>query len=157
MGSRATPDWRFASLVIGLLLITPPSRSWAAKAPLTFEELLAQSLCIVSGEVIDVTHRNRTSKAEKAWGIHRDRVFSIKVRVTTVLRGTDLDAGNAIEVVAWRPILRIPPLPGLQGHTTIPEKGDSITVYVKKREGAVFHPILPNGIVIKKGIEGLRR
>ena len=61
-----------------------------------------------------------------------------------------MEADDEIEIEAWKPVRRIPPIPGLQGHGSIPKKGDKVTVYVKGKKGIAYEPILPNGIVIEK-------
>jgi len=144
---------RVVMLAFGGLLALLATTAWAAKAPLSSEELKKQASHIVSGTVVEVTSHTRKSKVEKAWGIHRDRVFRIKLKVTTVSQGTGINAGDEILLTAWQPSMRIPPLPGLQGHESIPQKGDSVTVYVKGHDGDAFEPLLPNGIVIAKGKE----
>lgn len=104
----------------------------------------------MSGTVVEVTSKTQKSTVEKAAGIHRDRVFSITIQVVTVLKGTGIKAGAQIQVEAWQPSKRIPPLPGLQGHESIPKKGDTATFYLKGEKGKPFKPLLPNGISIKK-------
>ena len=61
-----------------------------------------------------------------------------------------MKADEKITIVAWQPALRIPPLPGLQGHESIPKKGDRVTVYLEGKKEKAYVPILPNGIVIEK-------
>ena len=39
---------------------------------------------------------------------------------------------------------------GPQGHSNIPKKGDTITVYVRGKDGKMYIPIRPNGIQIDK-------
>ena len=63
--------------------------------------------------------------------------------------------GDEVEVEAWQPVHRIPPLAGLQGHGSIPKKGDMVTVYVEGKKGKAYEPILPNGIVILIGAPAL--
>jgi len=55
-----------------------------------------------------------------------------------------------LDVEAWRPVTRIPPLPGLQGHESIPKKGDFVKIYLKwNKNKSLWEPLLPNGIQIK--------
>ena len=75
---------------------------------------------------------------------------SIKVKVKTVSKGNGVNPGDEIEVVAWQPASRIPPVIGLQGHGPIPKKGDTVKVYLEGNGGKAFEPIMPNGIVIEK-------
>jgi len=136
--------------LLGISLISIPVSAWAAKAPVSAEELRKQADHIVSGKVIRVTARTEKSKVERAWGIHRDRVYTITLTVETVAKGSGVNAGDDIEVRAWEPARRIPPLPGSQGHESIPGKGDTITVHLLGVPGEVLAPILPNGIAIDK-------
>lgn len=122
----------------------------AAKAPLDPEELKEQSAMIIAGEVLEVRSKAQRSKIASGVGIHRDRVFHIRVRVAAVVKGAKLEPGDEIEVVAWKPICRIPPQVGLQGHEQIPKVGDKATFYLKGKDGQAFKPILPNGIEIAK-------
>ena len=122
----------------------------AAVAPYSSADLKTKASLIVSATVIEVTSRKQRSKVEKALGIHVDRVFTIKLKVKKISKGSEIKAGDEILVEAWQPVLRIPPLPGLQGHETIPRKGDKVTLYLKEKTGKSYEPLLPNGIVIKK-------
>jgi hypothetical protein len=63
-------------------------------------------------------------------------------------RGVKVDEDIVIQ--AWKPSTRIPPLPGLQGHEPMPQKGDTVTVYVEGKKGKAFEPFLPNGMQIKE-------
>lgn len=118
----------------------------AAVAPLSPAQLKAQATHVVTGTVLDVSSKTEKSKIEKAKGIHRDKVFTIRLEVKTVSKGTGITVGKPIEVVAWQPSTRIPPLPGPQGHGSIPKKGDSGTFYLKPKSGKTYEPLLPNGI-----------
>lgn len=135
---------------VGGLLITGTVGSWAALAPLSPTELEKRSDHIVSGKVVEVTSKTRKSKFENAKGIHRDRIFTLKLRVETVSEGTGVKAGDEIMVEAWQPSLRVPPLPGPQGHAPIPDEGAAVTLYLEGGKEEVFRPLLPNGIVIRK-------
>ena len=124
--------------------------AWAAKAPLSLKELKKKASHIVSGKVIEVTSENQKSRVETGIGIHRDRVYAIVFVVKNISKGSGVKADEIIIIEAWQPALRIPPLPGLQGHETIPKKGDKVTVYLVGRRGKAYLPILPNGIVSEK-------
>jgi len=87
---------------------------------------------------------------ENDFGIHRDTVFRIKVKVVKVSKGKGIKPDEEILIEAWKPALRLPPLAGLQGHDSIPQKGDEITVFLKRKKDKVREPLLPNGIEIKK-------
>jgi hypothetical protein len=102
---------------------------------------------VVTGEILEVTSKVQKPEVEKAKGHHRDRVFTITVKIRKIDKGRGLKVGQEIEVIAWNPHTRIPPLPGPQGHGTIPAKGDSATFYLYAGDGKRFKPLLPNGIM----------
>lgn len=153
--TRATTGaaWRLALLTGIVLALLAPLTGRAAKAPLTEEELRKEATHIVSGTVVAVSSKTQKSEVVKGFGIHRDRVFTIRIKVSKASKGDGIKEGEEIEVKAWQPSRRIPALPGLQGHTPIPEAGDAVTLYLIAKEGRPIEPILPNGIVIDKEAE----
>ncbi len=136
-------------LITALMLTAWGGSSWAAVAPLSPENLRKEAGHIITGRVLEVKSRTRKSKVEKTIGIHRDRVFTIRLRVTGVAKGKGVKQGDEIVVTAWQVAVRIPPIPGPQGHFPVPAKGQVVTVHVASREGASFVPIMPNGIRIE--------
>ena len=123
----------------------------AAKVPMSPKELEKESSHIVSGKVISVTTKVQKSTVERALGLHRDRVYTIKLKVVSVSKGTGVKVGQEILIGAWQPSTRIPPVPGLQGHEPIPEKGDTVKMYLlKNKKAKAYEPLLPNGIEITK-------
>lgn len=136
--------------LLSAFVMLAPAITLAAKAPCSPEELEKEATHIVNGEVVEVTSKSQKFEVERAWGIHRDRLFTITVRLSDVVKGADVQVGEQMEVEVWRPSRRIPPLPGLQGHDPIPKKGDTVTLYLKGKNGNAFTPVLPNGIVIKE-------
>ena len=123
----------------------------AALAPLDQKQLQAQSELIVTGRVVAVKSRVQKSRVERAFGIHRDKVFTLTIKVAFISKGTGVKVDQEIPLVAWQPSTRIPPLPGPQGHVSIPGKGDTVTMYLKwNKAKKVWAPLLPNGIEIKK-------
>ena len=123
----------------------------AAKVPMSPKELEKESSHIVSGKVISVTAKVQKSKIDRALGLHRDKVYTIKLKVTSVSKGTGVKVGQKILIGAWQPSTRIPPVPGLQGHEPIPEKGDTVKMYLlKNKKAKAYEPLLPNGIEITK-------
>ena len=128
----------------------------AAIAPLSQKQLDEQSELIVSGRVVAVESKVQKSKIERTLGIHRDRIYSIKLELVNFHKippfEQDLRFKEFIVVEAWRPATRIPPLPGPQGHESIPKKGDEVKMYLKWNKATVlWQPLLPNGIkVVKK-------
>ena len=144
---RAILNHMTVATIAGLMAMG--TSSWAAVAPLSPENLRKEAGHIITGRVLEVKSRTRKSKVEKTIGIHRDRVFTIRLRVTGVAKGKGVRKGDEIVVTAWRPVLRIPPIPGPQGHSSVPKNGEVVTVHVRSREGATFVPIMPNGIRIE--------
>jgi len=123
----------------------------AALAPRSQKQLQAQSELIVTGKVVAVESRVQKSRVERAFGIHRDKVFTLTIKVELLSKGTRVKADQKIRVVAWQPVVRIPRLPGPQGHGQIPGKGDAVTMYLKwNKAEKLWEPLLPNGIEIKK-------
>jgi hypothetical protein len=140
----------FTGLACGGLAIATADLQ-AAKAPLSKEQLEKEALHIVSGTVTAVTSKVQKSKHERAFGIHRDRVYTIKLKVTSVSKGTGVKEEQEIVVEAWQPSTRIPPLPGLQGHNPVPGKGDTVKMYLlKEKQTKRYEPLLPNGIDIQE-------
>ncbi|MCS5621079.1 MAG: hypothetical protein NZ656_03900 [Nitrospinaceae bacterium] len=123
----------------------------AAKVPMSQKELEKQSNHIVSGKVISVIVKVQKSKIERALGLHRDKVYTIKLKVASVLKGAGVKVGQEILIEAWQPSTRIPPLPGLQGHEPVSAKGDTVKMYLlKNKKAKAYQPLLPNGIEITK-------
>mgnify|MGYP002884047613 FL=1 len=123
----------------------------AAKVPMSQKELEKESNHIVSGKVISVTVKVQKSKIERALGLHRDKVYTIKLKVASVLKGAGVKVGQEILIEAWQPSTRIPPLPGLQGHEPVSAKGDTVKMYLlKNKKAKAYQPLLPNGIEITK-------
>ena len=128
----------------------------AAIAPLSQKQLDEQSELIVTGRVLAIESKVQKSRIERALGIHRDRIYSIKLGLISLQKSPPLEQGKGLKellvVEAWRPVTRIPPLPGPQGHESIPKKGDEVKMYLKWNKATVlWQPLLPNGIkVVKK-------
>jgi len=123
----------------------------AAKAPMSSKELEKESSHIVSGKVISVTTKVQKSKIERSLGLHRDKVYAIKLKVASVSKGSGVKIGQEILIEAWQPSTRIPPVPGLQGHEPVPGKGDAVKMYLlKNKKEKAYQPLLPNGIAITK-------
>ena len=129
-------------------LIVMEASSLAAVAPLSPENLRKEASHIITGRVLEVKSSIEKSKVERAFGLHRDRVFTITLQVTEVSKGKGVKPDEKVIVTAWQPATRIPSMPGPQGHSPIPKKGQFVTVYVGSREGASFAAIMPNGIRI---------
>jgi len=129
----------------------------AAKVPMSPKELEKESSHIVSGKVISVTTKVQKSKIERSFGLHRDKVYTIKLKVASVWKGAGVKVGQEILIEAWQPSTRIPPVPGLQGHQPVPGKGDAVKMYLlKNKKEKAYQPLLPNGIVITKKAEKVK-
>ena len=137
------------SLIIGFLALHV-GFVFAAIAPLSPKALKETANHIVTGEVLEVTSMIRKSTTERAFGIHRDRVFQIKVKVTDIRKGSGIKLTEKIIIRAWKPSVRIPPFPGLQGHDRIPKKGDKITAYLYAKKDNAYSAVMPNGFDIGK-------
>ena len=127
----------------------------AAIAPLSQKQLDEQSELIVTGRVVAIESKVQKSKIERALGVHRARIYTIKLGLISLHKSIPLEQGKGLKellvVEAWRPVTRIPPLPGLQGHESIPKKGDLVKMYLKwNKNKALWEPLLPNGIQIKE-------
>ncbi len=139
---RAILNHMTVATIAGLMAMG--TSSWAAVAPLSPENLRKEATHILRGKVLEVKSRTRLD------GLFRlDRVFTIRLRVTGVAKGKGVKQGDEIVVTAWQVAVRIPPMPGPQGHFPVPAKGQVVTVHVASREGASFVPIMPNGIRIE--------
>lgn len=132
----------------------------AAIAPLSQEQLDEQSELIVTGRVVAIESKVQKSRIERAVGIHRDRIYGIKLELISLHKKPPLEQDFELKglhaIEAWRPVTRIPPLPGPQGHESesIPKKGDLVKMYLKwNKNGAHWEPLLPNGIEITKKAE----
>ena len=127
----------------------------AAIAPLSQKQLDEQSELIVTGRVVAIESKVQKSRIERAVGIHRDRIYGIKLELISLHKKPPLEQDFELKglqaIEAWRPVTRIPPLPGPQGHGSIPKKGDLVKMYLKwNKNGAHWEPLLPNGIEITK-------
>ena len=129
----------------------------AAKVPMSPKELEKESSHIVSGKIISVTAMVQKSKIERSLGLHRDKVYSITLKVASVSKGDGVKVGQEILIEAWQPSTRIPPVPGLQGHEPVPEKGDTVEMYLlKNKKSKAYKPLLPNGIEITKRVREVK-
>ena len=148
---NSTPNCRrkFIAMLVAFVS-TAILPALAAVAPLSPAELEKQASHVVTGSVVEVTSKTQKSEIEKAKGIHRDRIHTIRIKVETVSKGASIKVGSEIEIFAWQPSTRIPPLPGPQGHGSIPQKGDSAIFYLRTNSKRQFAPLLPNGIELIK-------
>lgn len=137
-------------LLIGILCHTGINLE-SAVAPHSEDEMTKGATLIVEGKVLSVTSKTEKSKVERGLLVARDRVYSIQVEVSSVAKGK-AKVGEKINFKAWKPSTRVPPLPGPQGHSSIPKQGDSVKVFLLGDEKS-YQPFMPNGIEILKEAE----
>ena len=139
-----------SGLICGVLALGTADLQ-AAKVPMSQKELEKESIHIVLGKVISVTTKVQKAKVERSFGIHRDKVYTIKLKVESVSKGAEAKVGQEILIEAWKPSTRIPPVPGLQGHEPVPGKGNTVKMcLLKNKKEKAYEPLLPNGIEITK-------
>lgn len=145
---------KIVHLILAATLVWCPVNLQAAKAPLSQKELRQQSDLIVTGRVEEITSTVQKSEIERGTiGVHRDRVYTIRLGAFKVhqQKAGAKPLKSPLSIQAWKPALRLPPLPGLQGHESIPGKGDTVKMYLKwNQPKAVWEPLLPNGIDVLK-------
>jgi hypothetical protein len=130
------------------LIIVCPITVFSAVPAMDPKELNESSDLVVTGKVIGVSSKISKSKVEKSIGIHRDKKFKVIIRIQSVLKGKGIKVGQEIIIGAWQPSVRIPPIPGLQGHYPIPDKGDFVKAYLNKKSGNNYTALHPNGFKI---------
>ena len=69
------------------------------------------------------------------------------IKVKTVMKGKGIKVGQEITIGAWHPSVRVPPIPGPQGNHPIPNRGDSITVYLHKKSENNYTALLASFLV----------
>ena len=136
------------NIAIIALVIVCPCAVFSAVPPMSPKELKESSDLVVTGKVIGVSSKISKSKVEKSLGIHRDKIFKVIIKVKTVMKGKGIKVGQEITIGAWQPSVRVPPIPGPQGNDPIPNRGDSITVYLHKKSENNYTALLPNGFKI---------
>ena len=130
------------------LIIVFPITVFSAVPAMDPKELNESSDLVVTGKVIGVSSKISKSKVEKSIGIHRDKKFKVIIRIQSVLKGKGIKVGQEVIIRAWQPSVRIPPMPGLQGHDPMPDKGDSVKVYLHKKSENNYTALHPNGFKI---------
>jgi len=125
-----------------------PLTVFSAVPPMDPKELNQRSDFVVTGKVIGVSSKISKSNVEKSIGIHIDKKFKVIIRIQSVVKGGGIKVGQEIIIGAWRPSVRIPPIPGLQGHNPIPDKGDFVKVYLHKKPRNNYTALHPNGFKI---------
>ena len=134
-------------IIVVLFALFASTSGFGAKAPLSDDQLNEQAAHVIRGTVLEIASKVQKSEIEVDFGSHTDRIFTITIKVESVLKGAGLKEGEEVIIEAWTPKRRLPPRAGLQGHQPIPEKGDEVTAYLVD-SGGKLEPILPNGIEI---------
>jgi hypothetical protein len=140
----------FAAFLAGLVALTALDVS-AAVAPHPPEEMTEEATHVVRGKVVALSSKTQKSKYGNDLLIARDRIFKITVKVTVLEKGKGVKPGDELTLEAWKPSTRFPPLPGPQGHQSIPSIGDLVKTYLLyNKKTKTYHPFMPNGIKILK-------
>ena len=138
----------FAACLVGLLALAAFDAS-AAVAPHPPEEMMEEATHVVRGEVVSLSSKTQKSKVERGLLFARDRIYKITIKVSSVEKGSGVNAGDEVLVEAWSPSTRFPPMPGPQGHQPVPGKGDIVKTYLLyNKKTKTYHPFMPNGIEI---------
>ena len=142
----------FAACLVGLLALAAFDAS-AAVAPHPPEEMMEEATHVVRGEVVSLSSKTQKSKVERGLLFARDRIYKITIKVSSVEKGSGVNAGDEVLVEAWSPSTRFPPMPGPQGHQPVPSKGDLLKTYLLyDKKTKTYHPFMPNGIeILQKG------
>ena len=112
------------------------------------KDLRKRSDLIITGKVTGVTSIIKKSKIEKSFGIHRDKVFYVRINVNEILKGKSVFGDQKIVIRIWIPSLRIPPISGPQGYYPILVKGDKIQAHRRQEGEKKYSALLPNGFSI---------
>ncbi len=152
--TRSTKSWS-AAFLVGLLALAAFDAS-AAVAPHPPEVMMEEATHVVRGEVVALTSKTQKSKVERGLLFARDRIYKITIKVSSVEKGSGVNAGDEVLVEAWSPSTRFPPMPGPQGHQPVPDKGDLVKTYLLySKKTKTYHPFMPNGIeILEKAKKG---
>ena len=141
--------FNFLFFFVGLFALSDAD---AAVAPYSEESMMEEATHVVRGKVVALSSKTQKSihpSTRSDFLIARDRIFKINIKVTDLEKGKGLEQGNELTFEAWQPSIRFPPLPGLQGHQPVPDKGDLVKAYLLYNEKSkTYHPLMPNGITI---------
>ena len=145
----------FAAFLVGSFTLVAFDAS-AAVAPHPPEEMMEEATHVVRGEVVSLSSKTQKSKVERGLLFARDRIYKITIKVSSVEKGSGVNAGDEVLVEAWSPSTRIPAMPGPQGHQPVPSKGDLVKTYLLyDKKTKTYHPIMPNGIeILEKAKKG---
>lgn len=123
------------------LLLLIPSSGWTEIPNLTRDALEKSASCCFEGVVQNIYERTEREQNYE----YRHRVAEIAVR--RVIKGTDIAAGDRVFVRYWRRawIGSGPPPPSHSGHRSLPEKLDTVEVYVQGDRRKGYDVISPNG------------
>ena len=139
----------FVVLTVFMFSFSLGTSAWSAKMPASQDNLEQDATHIITAKVLEVASKIEKSKFETGIG-NTDKVFSIRVQVASTAKGKDIQRGDTILVIAWKPQTRIGAgTIGFQGHDQIPTRNQMATFYLKQN-GKHYEPIMPNGIQVKE-------
>ena len=146
------PNTLFAVFLVGSLALASFD-ALAAVAPHSEKHMEKEASLIVRGEVLSLISKTQKSKVERGLLFARDRIYKVTIKVSSVEKGSGVNAGDEVLVEAWSPSTRFPPMPGPQGHQPVPDKGDLVKTYLLySKKTKTYHPFMPNGIeILQKG------
>ena len=133
--------------ILHIFIIFTALNASAAVAPHSEESMTEGSTHVIRGKVLALS--SKTQRKKNGTLFARDRIFKVTMSVIKVEKGKTIKTGDELIFEAWQPSMRLPLLPGPQGHHPIPAKGDQIKVYLLyNAKSKTYHPYMPNGIQI---------
>ena len=94
----------------------------AALAPKSPEQLEEQATFIVKGKVLAIRSKTRWSKIETAWGLHRDRIYTLTLQVTACTKGEAAQPNGTLVIDAGNPHCASRPCPVSKGMHPFPRR-----------------------------------
>lgn len=111
-----------SGLICGVLALATVNLH-AAKEPMSKEALEKEAHFIISGKVMALISKVQKSKVERAFGIHRDRVYTIKLKVASVTKGAGVKAARKSLLKLGSPQLVFHSYPVFKGTGGSPRRG----------------------------------
>ena len=123
----------FVLAAVGLVAI-------AALPPRSSDDLKSSSSLIVTGTVLEVTHKVEGKSP------NRDDVYLLTVKVDGVEKGRDASSGSVLKIRCWTVNSRPAGWAGPSGHYQTPKKAERSRFWLVKRDDGHWEPLQPNGI-----------